>query len=385
MNSFRVSILTIELLGVRTYSVNCHLLLLLKWISDTIKGLKFRIITSETTSYCHSFNQIQMLYGIDLKDVEIEVDTVDYKDSSTVSSMLCGDAIVISEIYVWADAIHLLKKQSPKTKVIYSLHSILQQEYIINKQMGWNGYDLFLNMQEKMIHDADILIFDSQYDMHICNTFYSTQNKSKTIYPVTSIEKCLSSWRPISQDTFMYAGRWEPRKGIEQLIRSFFKYNTIHRSSQLIIFSDISFVQNSEALFSSKTVLHMFRCLLEDHRIVLQNWKNSRIEYLNYLVNHTNCLILPSLYDPFNIIAYESVLMGVPLIISGCCGVIEVLSHNANYNIVNPYNSEDIYQKMLSLAVWSANECEQQDEAKGAIYTTQNAKDDWNNLINKLL
>jgi UDP-glucose:(heptosyl)LPS alpha-1,3-glucosyltransferase len=59
-----------------------------------------------------------------------------------------------------------------------------------------------------------------------------------------------------------------------------------------------------------------------------------------------DCLVLPSLYDPFGIAVLEALAMGLPAIVSSRCGAAEIIESGVNGWVCEPGDSAAIAQLM---------------------------------------
>lgn len=103
-------------------------------------------------------------------------------------------------------------------------------------------------------------------------------------------------------------------------------------------------------------------------------------EMLKSALFSSNLVIIPSLYEPFGIIALESMAYGKPIIASGVGGLSEFLINYENCLLVSPDSTKELSEKVLELLT----------NKKLANRLGRNAKKtvkkyDWKNMIDKML
>lgn len=337
----KIALLTVDLLGEKSYSINYHLLLSLRALIRYSPDDEYLILTTSINSEIEkAFIQVCHDLGVTLPSGHVQLLSVDHTKNYRTIEILCQQDAIYTEMYVWADAIKKVKVLKPALKVVYWIHSLLQEEHICNRHSQWIKFDLFVSQQEQLLELSDHLIFDSNYDMQLCNRFYCTKEKSHVVYPVPHLRKF--SPRRVTGNTIVYPGRWEYRKGLEHLIRAFFKLYSEDNNYRLILMSDSNGISNYEDVFVNSTVLRMFKCMLEQNAIVMEHWRNSREEYMRVLSDMASVVVIPSLYDPFNIVAYDSIAQNIPVIISNFCGVTEIITEEMCVERINPYNPESM-------------------------------------------
>lgn len=345
----KIAFLTTDLLGNRAFSINFHLLLMLYVLRDILRDMHVYIISSNINSEpVFSFTQVREQHTIPVPSFDMEVMVVDYRNVDEAARILSSCDTVFSEMYIWAPAILEAKKMNPNIKVLYWIHSLLVEEMICNRHSKWIGYNLFEKMQNDLINVADKIVLDSRYDCDLCDRFYNSHAKSSIIYPVPLpyLSKCKLH---NTEKTIFYTGRWEYRKGMEYLIRAFFKLYTEDPSVKLIMLSDMNYIDNFESVFYDNTVAHMFKWLMEKGVITLSPWINMRTEYIDFVKREATVVVLPSLYDPFNIIAYDCAVNSIPMVLSNFCGVTEIINDFSKIERINPFDSTQIYHSMKKL------------------------------------
>ena len=354
MSNKNIAFLTTDFLGNRSYSINYHLLISIRNLLEIMDCEQVTIITCSINSKSQrSLLEILVENDIEIPVEKIKCEQLDYRNVADNGMVLSTYDVVFTEMYVWYDSIHAAKALNPNLMIVTWVHSLLRQEYICNRHAKWIEYELFVNMQEKLIGISDRVIFDSNYDKELANRFYNCESKSVVIYPIpdsanSPSTKVVSSL-PKNPLRLVYAGRWEYRKGVENLIRAFFKCHSEY-NMHLTLLSDTNFLKNYKDLIINPVVLRMFECLNEKGALTIVSWKNSRQEYINFLKSKADVVIIPSLYDPFNIIVYDCIMNGIRVVMSNFCGVTELINDSMLVERINPYDSIDIVNGILKIS-----------------------------------
>lgn len=344
-----IAFLTTDLLGERSYSINYHLLFFSRCLLENYKDVRIIVFTSEINSKNqNSLTQILIQNDIDVPTERIEVCTCNYRDYLIIGEKIATCNVAICEIYIWSNCLEHAKKINPNIKIISWIHSLLQQEFVCNRHSRWIDYELFITMQETLLRMADELIFDSKYDLDLSNRYYETKSKSTYIYPIPDCKITPSRFFDINNVSLIYPGRWEYRKGIETIIRSAFKLY-VEYGMILYILSDTNYINGFENLFVDKISSHLFKCMIEKGAIRTIPWINSRNEYLLFLRQKSFIAIIPSLYDPFNIVAYDCINNNIPLVISNFCGITELITEEMLVEKVNPFNQISIFNGVTKI------------------------------------
>lgn len=344
-----IAFLTTDLLGNRAFSINSHLMLMLYVLKDMLQDTQIYILTSSINSEpVFSFRQVKEQHAVPDSQLNIEVLTIDYRKVEEAAEILSSCDTVFSEMFIWAPVVMEAKRLNPNIRVLYWIHSLLAEEMICNRHSKWIDYELFEKMQKDLISVADKIILDSKYDCDLCDRFYNSNNKSTIIYPVP-IPYISKSKANSSGKNIFFTGRWEYRKGMEYLVRAFFKLHTEDPSVKLTMLSDMNYIDDFERVFNDNAVKHMFECLLEKGSINLVPWINLRTNYIDFVKREATVVVLPSLYDPFNIIAYDCVVNSIPLVLSNFCGVTEIIKDYSRVERINPFDSTQIYHSIKNL------------------------------------
>lgn len=352
-NNVSVACLTADLLGGRSFSINYHLFTVINAICENISISSIHLYTTSINDFSSgSLQEIQADFHIHFPCSRIHVHEMDSRDISLAGKALSGFDLLVCEMFVWSDSIKYARSMNSGVKVIYCVHSILQQEWIANAQNKWVGFEHFHRLQRELVAVADHLVFDSCMDREYASRFFpDILHRSSVIYPIPVPICGFDRTWDVTRVSFpkfrlLYAGRWEYRKGIEQLVDSFFHCHTQY-GMELHILSDYLYMENFDRLFLSPDNAVKFKSLLDRGAISLTGWKRDRVEYISFICEQCDTLVVPSLYDPFNIITYDAIQMGVPVVLLRFCGVNELLPEDCGRVVrTNPYDAYDLFKSI---------------------------------------
>jgi len=121
---------------------------------------------------------------------------------------------------------------------------------------------------------------------------------------------------------FLFVGRLEAVKNLEILISVFNKL----QDCKLTIIGSGSCKFGLEKIANSNII-----------------FKDSipNLELSSYYLNN-DVLLLPSLSEPWGLVVEESLYFGMPVIVSNCCGVCELIKDGHNGYIINPNDANSI-------------------------------------------
>jgi glycosyltransferase involved in cell wall biosynthesis len=149
---------------------------------------------------------------------------------------------------------------------------------------------------------------------------YFSKNSKKERHEVSDKLSVLKKIKS-NATVFIFAGRINKDKGVEELIKSFRNLNS--DNSFLLIIGE----------FESKKYANHFKQLLYNHsNIMINKWEND----LRPFLENSNCLILPSYREGFPNIVLQAGAMQLPSIVTNIPGSNEIITNNKNGLICNP-------------------------------------------------
>jgi glycosyltransferase involved in cell wall biosynthesis len=129
----------------------------------------------------------------------------------------------------------------------------------------------------------------------------------------------------------LFVGRLVPQKGVEHLINAFPIIQRKHYSAKLLI--------SGEGW--SKSQLENIASSIDSY---------NRIQFLGFipdlervkLMMSSDILVIPSVYEPFGIVALEGMAAGIPVIVSKIGGLSEIVQHDISGVHVYPRDRNSI-------------------------------------------
>lgn len=102
----KIALLTVDLLGEKSYSINYHLLLSLRALIRYSPDDEYLILTTSINSEIEkAFIQVCHDLGVTLPSGHVQLLSVDHTKNYRTLEILCQQDAVYTEMYVWADTI----------------------------------------------------------------------------------------------------------------------------------------------------------------------------------------------------------------------------------------------------------------------------------------
>ena len=184
------------------------------------------------------------------------------------------------------------------------------------KRLGFKNNDIIFNC-----YSADLMIFNKAYIESI--------DKKRKHYP----------------HRFLYAGRFEPVKGLDLLLKVWKEIKEERKNWELYIIGNGSL--NNRLIKESDMKLFDFM----------------QPEQLAKEIENSGCYILPSRFEPWALVLHEFSAAGLPIICSDVCGAIPFFV-TSGYNglIFQSDDKNDLKNKMLKIINSSDDELIQMSE-----------------------
>lgn len=115
----------------------------------------------------------------------------------------------------------------------------------------------------------------------------------------------------------LFVGRLVPQKGVEYLIKATSKIVSNHPNARIVIVGDGWLKEYLWSLAESSGYRHkiLFLGFLSDSELI-------------ELTLSSDALVVPSVYEPFGIVALEGMAAGVPVVASNVGGLAEIIEHD---------------------------------------------------------
>ncbi len=143
---------------------------------------------------------------------------------------------------------------------------------------------------------------------------------------------------PIEEKVILFVGELKKVKGLEYLIEAFKKINQRFVNSKLLLVGGGLEKENLENIVKKNN--------LQNKIIFVGRIANQ--EVCEYMIG-SDVFVLPSLSEGFPLVILEAMASGLPIVATKVRGLSEILKDNKNGFLVDPKNSEDLFQRILIL------------------------------------
>jgi phosphatidylinositol alpha-1,6-mannosyltransferase len=254
-----------------------------------------------------------------------------------------------------------IPKNSAKA-IVCAVHSTWKGEAIVTKrdnpkelnpnEKSMLRFNFVLRSYEKkLMKRSDALIAVSKYTVNELTDLYGIdKNKIHVIYNGVDIERFKP--RPnraelrrefgLEEDkkTVLFVGRLYHRKGIDTMLRSVPPILKEFSNVKFVI-SGTGFKQKEESLRNLAKELD-----IEDHVTFLGYVPD---EKLPLLYSASDIFVLPAIYENFPFAILEAQATGLPVISTNVGGIPEFLVDNQNGFVIEPRDSTQLTQRLLTL------------------------------------
>jgi glycosyltransferase involved in cell wall biosynthesis len=144
-----------------------------------------------------------------------------------------------------------------------------------------------------------------------------------------------------------YAGQWVPRKGIDDLLEAWRVVKSSFPSAELHMAGGADLWKNSSETAGAKASAEQIREMREQGllRCVGSLPRNRMPEFWNSV----DAAVVPSLYEPFGLVALEALACGVPVVCTTAGGLKEVVVHGESGLLVPPGDSDALAHALLAV------------------------------------
>ncbi len=137
---------------------------------------------------------------------------------------------------------------------------------------------------------------------------------------------------------YIFVGSLVPGKGLRYLIQAFFSLNALEKNTRLFIVGDGEEMNDLKADVHEKGLSDV---------VTFSGTKAS--DQISKLMQHSDCLVLPSLSEGIPNVVLEAMACGLPVVASNLPGIREVLKDEETGFLVAPKDVEGLVQKLLIL------------------------------------
>jgi glycosyltransferase involved in cell wall biosynthesis len=288
-----------------------------------IKGVKFLTFESQLFNGVYSLSSKksnnkdrERLYRDVLNEVE------EYKNKALELADKADFDVIHANDWVTGRAAIEIKKKTGK-KLIATIHST---EYDRTAGKPW---DRIAEEEKALIDNADIVVTVSmRLKEEIISLYKADEKKINIIYNAINKDG--------EQKVVLYIGRLSVQKGIDNLIKAFKIVSEKEDSALLYIVGEGPELPN---LINLSIKLN-----LADKVIFLGRIPDEEIETLYSIAN---VFVMPSVSEPFGIVALEAIASNVPTIVSTQSGVSEIIRNTLKVDFWDTEQMADLILGVL--------------------------------------
>lgn len=241
----------------------------------------------------------------------------------------------------------LFIKKNSKLFLIGSVHDTysfdlqsraLLKEYFLDWKVRLVYYTLLYNLEKRAYKKFDLLISNTDYVKGRLKDFYDLENKTiETVHIASPIVRIGSfTENKKLSNTISFVGSNFQRKGLLQLIRAVKKL----RDSGIYLKILVAGRDKNQRLIEKWMKDNKFDDFVEFKGHL------KRDEVID-LIKTSDVFALPSITEAFGLVYLEAMACGVPVIGSKEGGTKELIKDGFNGFLVNPYDINDIAEKIL--------------------------------------
>ena len=206
------------------------------------------------------------------------------------------------------------------------------------------------NIEHWFMREADGLICVSHHTREEAIAHYGAPpDKTHAIHNAVSEErfrrpdpKLLQRFRRAlagdEERLVLYVGRLDPEKGVEVLLQAFAAVLAERLRARLVLAGSGKLEEELRKKSASLGV---------DKSTVFAGYVQG--ETLNYLYRCADVLAVPSLYEPFGIVALEGMICGTPVVASDTGGLSEILRSSGDGVLVKPGSIADWFRALIAI------------------------------------
>lgn len=236
---------------------------------------------------------------------------------------------------------------------------------------------LRMDVEREILERADCVVATSPQELDQLRSFVSHQGNievipcgtdTQTFRVLPQAEARVKLGLPETEKIVLYVGRFDPRKGIETLVRSFAQVAITDQTtpSRLVI------VGGSHTDQADNWEQARIQQLVQDLGIAAQTTFVGAVshERLPLFYTAADVCVIPSHYEPFGLVAIEAMACGTPVIASNVGGLKFTVVPGETGLLVTPQDIDGFataIEQVLSHEDWSA-----QASAKAAHWVQEN-------------
>ncbi|MCL4362352.1 MAG: glycosyltransferase family 4 protein [Candidatus Parvarchaeota archaeon] len=300
-----------------------------------IKGVKFLTFESELFESVYDLSTKKEINEMGEKTLYRDVfnEVEEYKNKALELSSQVEFDVIHANDWVTGRAAIEIKKRTGK-KLVATIHST---EYDRTAGKPW---ERIAKEEKELIDNADVVVTVSRRLKEEITALYNAdERKVSVIYNAINREKFNGIKRDSNRKVVLYVGRLSVQKGIDNLIRAFKIVSKKNDDALLYIIGEGPELSN---LINLSINLD-----LSDKVIFLGRVPDAEMEMLYSIAN---VFVMPSVSEPFGIVALEAIASNVPTIVSSQSGVSEIIKNTLT---VDFWDTEQMADLILGLLDYS--------------------------------
>ncbi len=300
-----------------------------------IKGVKFLTFESELFESVYDLSTKKEINEMGEKTLYRDVfnEVEEYKNKALELSSQVEFDVIHANDWVTGRAAIEIKKRTGK-KLVATIHST---EYDRTAGKPW---ERIAKEEKELIDNADVVVTVSRRLKEEITALYNAdERKVSVIYNAINREKFNGIKRDSNRKVVLYVGRLSVQKGIDNLIRAFKIVSKKNDDALLYIIGEGPELSN---LINLSINLD-----LSDKVIFLGRVPDAEMEMLYSIAN---VFVMPSVSEPFGIVALEAIASNVPTIVSSQSGGSEIIKNTLT---VDFWDTEQMADLILGLLDYS--------------------------------
>ncbi len=300
-----------------------------------IKGVNFLTFESELFESVYNLSTKKEINEMGEKTLYRDVfnEVEEYKNKALELSSQVEFDVIHANDWVTGRAAIEIKKRTGK-KLVATIHST---EYDRTAGKPW---ERIAKEEKELIDNADVVVTVSRRLKEEITALYNAdERKVSVIYNAINREKFNGIKRDSNRKVVLYVGRLSVQKGIDNLIRAFKIVSKKNDDALLYIIGEGPELSN---LINLSINLD-----LSDKVIFLGRVPDAEMEMLYSIAN---VFVMPSVSEPFGIVALEAIASNVPTIVSSQSGVSEIIKNTLT---VDFWDTEQMADLILGLLDYS--------------------------------
>ncbi|MBV7507484.1 glycosyltransferase family 4 protein [Bacillus sp. sid0103] len=232
----------------------------------------------------------------------------------------------------------IVLKESLELPLLSTIHAT---EYGRNNGIHNEKQRFIHNQEQELIRESDQIIICSEYMKNVLSTVFDTKNEKMAIIP-NGIEplkpelKTADIFPELKDKKYIFSlGRIVKEKGFETIIEA----AAIAKKRKL----DCFFVVAGKGPMLETYRRQILELKLESQMMFI-GYVNDKER--NALIAESELAVIPSLYEPFGIVALETMILGKPTIVSNTGGMKGIVKHLHTGLLMTPGNAQSMLEQI---------------------------------------